>query len=133
MSDTWIWKKWWVVMWCGIVITLALLPIVLPFREWAAAATAGFGGPEGFAIWNGRRRFPDPLERYKAPYPPLTYVARYYLPRWLTYTATGGLVGTISAMWFSMPKPLGVGGTLALFSWLVEHWEVTYREMPKPK
>lgn len=133
MSTPWIWKKWWVMMWAAVVVVLIVLAFVLPVRVWGLAATIGFGVPEGFALWHGARYFPHKHTRHTAPSSPLTYVTRYYLPRWLTYTLTGGLVGTIAASWFDMPRPLAIGALFALYSWLVEHWEVTYREIPEPR
>lgn len=133
MSEKWIWRKWWIAMWAVAFTALVVSAFIVDFKTWAGAAAVGFGVPEGFAIWDGARRFPNKRERYKAPYPPLTYVTRFYLPRWLTYTLTGGLTGAIGASWFGMPQPWAVGGVFALFSWLIEHWEVTYDDMPMPK
>lgn len=133
MAESWIWKKWWVAMWCVVATALLASAFLFSFKLWAVLVTAGFGVPEGFALWDGARRYPNSRDRHRAPYPPLTYVTRYYLPRWLTYTATGGLTGAIGAAWFGFPSPLAVAGVFALYSWLLEHWEVTYREMPEPK
>jgi hypothetical protein len=121
-------------MWLVMTVMLMAAAFVVPVTRWWILAAAGFGIPEGFAIWDGQRRYPDRMKRHLAPYPPLTYVTRYYLPRWLAYTLTGGLVGAIGSSWFvTHPSPWLAAAVFGLFSWLIEHWEVTYRMMPEPE
>lgn len=133
MARKWIWKKWWVALWALVVAVVPSLAFVLPPFQWALLAGGVFGGMEGFALWDGARRIKDRQRRFLAPYPPLTYVARYYLPRWLVYLLSGALVGGIGVSVSANFPPEVRGATiLGLFSWLVEHWEITFRDIPKP-
>lgn len=129
----WVWSKPWVVAWVVNVVVMAGSAAVLSPRSWAILAAVGFGSQEGFALWHGWKNFPVKASRFAAPYPPLTYVCRYYLPRWTTYTLTGALIGAIgTGATIGLPVPVRGAVPLALFAWLVEHWEVTYREITKP-
>jgi hypothetical protein len=133
-SAEWVWSKPWVAAWTVNVISWCVSAFILDPRTWAYHAAGGFFSMELFALWDGWRRYPVKAERYQAPYPPLTYVTRYYLPRWLAYSLTGGLVGAIGVtVTVGLPPAIAAASVGGLAAWLVEHWEVTYREMPEPQ
>lgn len=111
------WSRLWLVMWVAIVAALLGAAFSLPFEHWALAATVGFGLPEGFAL----------LKRADA-YPPLTYVTRHFLPKWLAFTLIYGLVGTVGTFWFGAQHPLRMGALAALLGWLTAHFDTVYSE-----
>lgn len=114
-EDPSIWKKWWIVLWAVIFVGLVVSVFLLPFREWAIAATVLFGIPELIG-----------LLRKLDPYPPLTHVTRYYLPRWVTFTLIYALVGAVGAFWLGFAHPWKIGGVFALLGWLTSHFDITY-------
>lgn len=114
-EDPSIWKRWWVTMWAVIFVGLMVSVFLLPFRDWAIAATFLFGVPELVGLY-----------RKLDPYPPLTHVTRYYLPRWVTFTAIYGLVGACGAFWLGFQAPWRIGGIFALLGWLSSHFDITY-------
>lgn len=129
MAKKWIWKKWWVLMWATIVPVGTTLTFLLEQPLTAIVPAALFGAPEAFALWSGRGK-----SARLNPYPPLTYTTKFYLPRWLTYALFGGIVTSVG--WVAtegLPLPARLAAIGALFAWLVEHFELTYREMPMPE
>jgi len=111
------WAQWWIVMWAIISATLIALAFIMPFEAWAVCMALGFGVPEGIA-----------LLRKQDAYPPLTYVTRQYLPRWLTFTLLYGLIGTIGAFWFGFKHPGRIGALFGLLGWITTHFDVTYND-----
>lgn len=114
-EDPEVWARWWVWMWALIFTGLMAAVFFVPFTTWAVVATFSFGIPEGIG-----------LLRHHDPYPPLTYVTRYYLPRWATFTTMYALVGSCGAYWLGFAAPWRVGGIFALLGWLTEHFDTTY-------
>jgi hypothetical protein len=112
------WSRPWLAMWLVVAVGLISAAFLLPFRTWAVLAAVCFGLPEGIAL----------LRRTDA-LPPLTYVTAYYLPRWLTFALVGALTGSIGATWLGFDRPLRLGGLLALYSWALSHFDVTYEEV----
>jgi hypothetical protein len=112
------WSRAWLAMWAVVAAGLLASAVILPFRVWAIVATVAFGVPEAAAL----------IRRGDA-YPPLTYVTAYYLPRWLTVTLIGFGTGSIGAVWLGFGRPLALGGLLALYSWAISHFDVTYEEI----
>lgn len=111
------WAWWYVWLWAGVVIGLAVGFFFFSFRVWSLAAAVGFGVPEAFGVF----RKGDSL-------PPLTYVVRRYCPRWLALTLIDGLVFGAGAYWLGIPHPerlLVLGG---LLGWLNNHFDVAYEE-----
>lgn len=134
MATKWIWKKWFVALWAVNVTTMAALTFFLQPWQWAAVAAVALGGQEGFALWHGAKHFPNKSDRFRAPYPPLTYATRYYLPRWLTYAVYGSGTGA-AGLWVTtgLPPVVRAGIVAGFYAWLIEHFELTYREIPEPK
>lgn len=93
---------------------LAAIPFVTP-RVWVLGAGGTFALLEAI----GLRRHRDRL-------PPLTYITRRYLPRWLTATLVGFFAGLAGGYWFGMAHPIQLASLFALYSWLEEHFDVTY-------
>lgn len=96
------------------ILLLFLLPF-MPFKTWSAFAAVGFGTFEAIGV----RRHRDRL-------PPLTYIARRYLPRWLTFVIIGAGVGVAGGYWFGFAHPLALGALFGLHGWLLNHFDVTY-------
>lgn len=134
LRQEWLWSKPWVAAWAfNVASWLAAIPLLSPFR-WAIYTATAFFLQEGFALWHGLRNYPVKAERFRAPFPPLTYVTRYYLPRWLTYSVFGAAVGSVGVAMSAGLLLYVRGGVIGgLYAWLIEHFEVTYREMPEPR
>jgi hypothetical protein len=108
---------WWVLLWVLVSTGLLCAIPLLTFRQWTFAAALGFGVPELVGI----ARRGDSL-------PPLTYVIRRYLPRWLVFPLVRGALWAATAYWLSAsPTTLvGVGAAGALDGWLSNHFDVTF-------
>lgn len=110
----------WVVLWVWNVAALAVYAALhFPPRDFAASLLVGFLLPEMV----GLRRHRDAL-------PPLTYVVRRYVPRWVPTAVTFG-VGAWMAFAFLpvVEHPAVVGSAIAgLVGWLDNHWAVTYSD-----
>jgi hypothetical protein len=102
-------------MWLLIAAVLIPLAFFVSFGQWATAALIGFGPPEAIGVWRKR----DSL-------PPLTFVMRRYLPRWVTFTSVYGLFGSVAAYWLGFIHPFRLGALFALLGWLTTHFDVTY-------
>jgi len=112
-----VWRLWWLLMWLVVGTCLFGLAFILPFGRWVLATTLGFGLPEGFA-----------LLRRDDGYPPLTHVLRHFLPKWLTFAAVYGLIGTTGSYWFGAKHPARMGALVALIGWLTAHFQTVYSE-----
>lgn len=106
------WSRTYVVMWVVNIIALLVLAFVMDVEHWLAAFGVLFLLPELVAL----RRHRDGL-------PPLTYVTRRYLPRWMPDALTfagGALLAILYPVdWFWVIDAGMVG-------WLTNHWDVTY-------
>lgn len=106
------WSGWWTLLWGINVLALLVLAFHMDVEHWIATFMALFMLPELV----GLRRHRDSL-------PPLTYVTRRYLPRWLPDLLTfagGALLAVLyPTPWFWI---LDAG----LVGWLTNHWDVTY-------
>lgn len=113
------WSKAWVLLWLvNVVVLAALAPFMVP-RRWAAAFALLFLLPEMI----GLLRHHDAL-------PPLTYVVRRYVPRWVPTAVTFGCGAWLAEMWVDRADhPLLALVIIATFvGWLTNHWDVTYSE-----
>lgn len=120
-QDTVRWAPWFVVLWGVVAVTALVLMFFLPFKIWSIAAAVGFGTMEGVG-----------LVREKDAFPPLTFLIRRYLPRWLAFAAIYALVGGAGAYWFRISRAERVAGMFALLGWLTAHFDLTYdEELPK--
>ena len=119
-DDTVRWAPWFVVLWLIVVIVAAALMFVLSFKAWSIVAAIGLGGMELV----GNLRSEDA-------FPPLTWVIRRWLPRWLAFTLIYGAVGGAGAYWFHIAQAERVAGIFALLGFLTAHFDVTY-DKPVP-
>lgn len=108
-------NPWWVAMWVAVSAYLLVSLFLLPFEVWSLHALLGFGVPELVGISVKRD-----------PFPPLTYVVRRYVPRWLTFTLVYGFFGAAGANWFGFRHPVRMGLLFALLGWASNHFTVTY-------
>lgn len=110
------WARWWVLMWAVLAPLLVVLAFFVPFHVWLLATTIGFGVPEAIGV-----------ARTDA-YPPLTYVTRRYLPRWLAHTLIFGAWGTVVSYWLGFGRPFAFGALFALLGWLQDHFDDVYED-----
>lgn len=115
-------NRYWVGLWAFNVVALAALAQVLRPGAWAAAFTALFLLPEMVGL---RQRGDE--------YPPLTYVVRRYVPRWVPDFVTFAIGAWVGGLWLGIggqsrtEHPMVVLVTVASFvGWLTNHWSVTY-------
>lgn len=66
------------------------------------------------------------LRHHRDRLPPLTFITRRYLPRWLTVTVVGFFAGLAGGYWFQLAHPVQLACLFALYSWLESHFDVTY-------
>lgn len=109
------WARWWIALWAIVAGVLLVSAFLVPFRVWSLATAAGFGSMESVG-----------LLRRRDPYPPLTYVLRRFVPRWLTFTAIYAYAGAVGGYWFGWPHPWRLAALLGLLGWLTTHFDVTY-------
>lgn len=114
-----VWSRAWLSMWVACAVTTIVAAFLLRPHAWAVVATVLFGLPEAWSIWKRGDRFP-----------PLTYVTAYYVPRWLTMTLIGGLVGAIGASWLGFERRWFIAALFALHAWALNHFDVTYDSKP---
>lgn len=110
--------EWNVLFVCAFAFLAALSLFLLPFvsfKTWTIAAGGLFAVFEAI----GLRRHHDRL-------PPLTFITRRYVPRWLTFVVIGAGVGVAGGYWFGFAHPLALGALLGLHGWLMNHFTVTY-------
>ena len=114
------WSPAWVVMWVVNMLALVGLELygVAPVT-WGSAFLALFLAPELVA-----------LRRHKDALPPLTYVVRRYVPRWIPTAVSFGIGTWLAVAWWPrVSHPLLVVIGIASFvGWLTNHWDVTYSE-----
>ena len=110
-----VWNRWWILMWIVVAAIILTSAFFVSFGTLSLMILFGFGIPEAIGIYKKK----DSL-------PPLTYVIRRYIPRWLTFTAMGAYVGAFGAYWFGFKHiwrwPLFMG----LIFWTINHFIVTY-------
>jgi hypothetical protein len=111
---------WWVGLWAANVVALAaLLAVGVSTVAWASAFLVLFMLPELV----GLRVRGDSL-------PPLTYVMRRYVPRWVPDAVTWGVAGWMFVAWVLAgvaEHPVIVAAMiLGTAGWLTNHWDVTY-------
>lgn len=106
------WSGVWVALWAFNVLALAVLAPFLPMFHWLAAFGVLFLLPELV----GLRRHRDAL-------PPLTYVTRRYVPRWVPTALSCAAGAWLCLLW---PAPLFIIGAAGMVGWLINHWDVTY-------
>ena len=108
------WNPLWVFLWVCNVVALAVLAPVVPLRTWASLFAGLFLVPEMIG-----------LVRHQDSLPPLTYVVRRYLPRWLPDLLTFAAGAWLAWLWRAdVPAPqIAVAG---MVGWLTNHWDVTY-------
>ncbi len=109
------WSRPWLVMWALLAPTLLVAAVLMPFRLWALLVALAFGVPEAVGVWHKGDRLP-----------PLTYIAAWFLPRWMVQTLVGFAAGAIGAVWLGFPRPLQLGALLGLVTWALDHFGVTY-------
>lgn len=111
------WNRWWLALWATTVAVIVPLAFLVPFRRWSLLAAALFGLPEAVG-----------LLRHRDSLPPLTFVIRRYMPRWLTFTVMDGLLFAAGAWWlgFGATFSLKLGALGALMGWANNHFDVTY-------
>jgi hypothetical protein len=115
------WALWFVILWVFVVISVLVLMLFLPFRMWSIVATLAFGTMEVVG-----------LVREQDAFPPLTWVIRRYLPRWLAFAAIYAAVGGAGAYWFRVSRAERVAALFALLGWLTAHFDQTYDgELPR--
>ncbi len=110
-------SRWWVALWAvNMVVLVGLLLSGARVSTFAAAAGPLFLLPEAI----GLRRRRDQL-------PPLTYVIRRYVPRWLV-DSTVFAGGAFAAMaWWPDPHRTVVMVTVAfIVGWLLNHFDTTF-------
>jgi hypothetical protein len=112
-----VWSRAWVLLFAAVSALLLLAIPFLTFKQWSIAAALGFGLLESVGLLRHRDRLP-----------PLTFIVRRYVPEWLTFVIAGFFVGVAGGYWFDFAHPFRLGGLLALYSWVVEHFVVTYEE-----
>lgn len=111
-------SEWWLALW---VVNIAALIVIVFFGatalEFGTAFLALFLVPEIVGLLHERDNLP-----------PLTYVTRRYVPEWLTYIFTGVAAAWLITSWWPVsphPEPVTLV-VVAMASWLVEHWMVSY-------
>jgi hypothetical protein len=115
------WAPWFVILWVLVVISVLVLMLFLSFKLWSIVAMAGFGTMEVVG-----------LVRQHDAFPPLTWVIRRYLPRWLAFAALYAAVGGAGAYWFRVSRAERVAALFALLGWLTAHFDQTYDgELPR--
>lgn len=102
----------WVGMWVACVVALAVLAPLVSLHVWVASFAVLFLLPELI----GLRRRRDML-------PPLTYVTRRYVPRWVPTALTFAAGAWLALLW---PVPLFLVADAGMVGWLTNHWDVTY-------
>jgi hypothetical protein len=117
-EDVRLWKRWWVALWTTNTLALMSLIWMLPVEHWMIATTVSFGLMEAIG-----------LLKKKDAYPPLTFVMRRYLPRWLTQTAVwaywGAAVGVLLELPFEAWKLAVLTG---LLGWSQDHFDIVYED-----
>lgn len=114
------WSRAWVAMWAVSSCVLIGAAFALPPEPWAGLATLLFGVPEAWALWRRGDR-----------YPPLTFVATHYLPRWAKAGAIGFLTGAVGASWLGFERRWLLGLLLGLHSWALDHFAVTHQTISR--
>ena len=111
------WNKWWVLLWVTIVAVLFYSAFHLPIRQWSGLAVLLFGIPELIG-----------LRRHKDSLPPLTYVARRYVPRFLVFPLMWGFGFAATAWWLGATpgQTIIVAAMAALLGWGNDHFDVTF-------
>jgi len=109
-------SKAWVVLWTAVALVLLSSVFAIPFGVWSMATLVSFGSMETIG-----------LLKKKDKYPPLTYVMRRYLPRWLVFTTLYAYIGGVGAYWFTTSvRPWKFAALFGLLGWLTTHFDVTY-------
>jgi hypothetical protein len=117
-----IWWRPWVYGWTALLVVVVLSVVFLPWWWWVIVMAAGFGIPEGIAIW-----------RQPSSTPPLTSIIRRYAPPWAAYGVFGYLVAGIPAYLIAGPfYGLVIGFAAGLGFWWIEHIGSTF-ERPTPR
>lgn len=111
------WSPLWVALWVANTSVLTWLVPRLTMRLWLAWAVVLFLVPE----FIGLARHHDAL-------PPLTYVVRRYVPRWVPTSVTFGAAAWFAATWVPHAEHPGLVavGIAAVAGWMTNHWDVTY-------
>jgi hypothetical protein len=106
------WSRAFVALWVFNVVALLVLAFILPERHWVAAFGLLFLLPELV----GLRAHRDAL-------PPLTYVTRRYVPRWIPTALTFAFGAFLATLWHDQ---LFLVVDAGMVGWLTNHWDVTY-------
>ena len=111
------WSRWWVLLWTLNVLFLAVYAAYASAGAWFSAFLVTFLLPEMV----GLRRHRDGL-------PPLTYVVRRYVPRWVPTAVTFGAGAFLICEWWGVTgaRELEAVGVATMIGWLTNHWDVTY-------
>ncbi|HLE81828.1 MAG TPA: hypothetical protein VJA25_11100 [Dehalococcoidia bacterium] len=115
-EDVSLWKRWWVALWTANTVALMSLIWMLPPKHWMVATTISFGLMEGIGL----------LKKQDA-YPPLTFVMRRFLPRWLTHTALTAYWGAAVGVLLELPFPAWKLAVLTgILGWTQDHFDLVY-------
>jgi len=109
------WSPAWVAMWILFSIALVSAAFLVPFWSWLTLAGLLFGIPEAIG-----------LLKHKDSLPPLTFVVRRYIPRYIWFPLMYGAFGGIFAFWLGIAHPTRWAAMWALLGWLTDHFTVTY-------
>lgn len=115
-AQAFIWHRWWVWGWVGVLIVAWMAFIWLPWWWWLIVLVVGFLGPEIYAVI-----------REPSATPPLTSILRRYVRSYIAFPLLGILVVTpvvyiLAGPWYALWAAFAAG----VGFWLIEHFTSTY-------
>lgn len=112
-----VWSPWFIALWVVAVGSSAIAFWLVSTREWAALTGVEFMVLETVGLLkSGDGK------------PPLTFVMRRYVPRWLAFPLLYFLIGSQVIAAVEAGEPFVASALVGFLGWVTSHFDITYTE-----